>query len=81
MAWRLLQSFGVLYVSRVVRHASAINGMFAVVLGMLAFLYVIAIVIILCVEINVVRVDEPHPRSLLTPFTDHVQLTQGDRQA
>jgi hypothetical protein len=35
----------------------------------------------LCVEINVVRVDRLHPRSLLTPFTDNVQLTPADRRA
>lgn len=29
----------------------------------------------ICVEINVVRVDRLHPRSLLTPFTDNVVLT------
>ena len=34
-----------------------------------------------CVEINVVRVDHLHPRSLLTPFTDNVRLTPGDRRA
>ena len=32
-------------------------------------------------EINVVRVSHLHPRSLLTPFTDNVTLTTGDRRA
>jgi hypothetical protein len=53
---------------------------FAVVLGLLAFLYVNATALVLCVEINVVRVDRLHPRSLLTPFTDDVSLTGGDRR-
>jgi hypothetical protein len=35
----------------------------------------------LCVEINVVRVDRLHPRSLLTPFTDNVELTPADKRA
>lgn len=79
--WQLLQSFGAVYVNQVVRHASATNGVFAVVLGLLAFLYLAAVVVVFCVDINVVRVDRLHPRALLTPFTDRVELTAGDRKA
>jgi hypothetical protein len=32
-------------------------------------------------EINVVRERRLWPRSLLTPFTDNVELTAGDRRA
>lgn len=79
--WQLLQSFGVIYVDHVVKHASATNGVFAIVLGLIAFLYLTAIAVVTCVEINVVRVDRLHPRSLLTPFTDNVSMTAGDRRA
>lgn len=79
--WQLLQSFGVLYVRHVVRHASATNAVFAIVLGLVAYLFIAAIAILLCIEINVVRVDRMHPRALLTPFTDDVPLTQGDKRA
>ncbi len=79
--WQLLQSFGVIYVRHVVEHASATNAVFALVLGLLAFLYITATVVLLCAEINVVRVNRLHPRSLLTPFTDNVTLTTGDRRA
>jgi membrane protein len=79
--WQLLQSFGIIYVRHVVRHASDTDAVFAVVLGMLAFLYLSAMAVLLCVEINVVRVSRMHPRSLLTPFTDNVVLTTGDRRA
>ena len=79
--WQLLQSFGVIYVGHVVRHASDTNAVFALVLGMLAFLYLSAMAVLLCAEINVVRVSRMHPRSLLTPFTDNVMLTTGDRRA
>ena len=79
--WQLLQSFGVLYVSQVVKGASATNGVFALVLGLLAFFYLTAVAVVFCVEVNVVRVDNLHPRSLLTPFTDNVTLTPGDRRA
>ncbi len=79
--WQLLQTFGVTYVSRVMDSASAVNGVFALVLGLLAFLYLAAVAGVLCVEINVVRVDHLYPRALLTPFTDAVQLTPGDRRS
>jgi uncharacterized BrkB/YihY/UPF0761 family membrane protein len=79
--WQLLQSFGVVYVRHVVEHASATNAVFALVLGLLAFLYITGTAVLLCVEVNVVRVNRLHPRSLLTPFTDNVTLTPGDRRA
>ncbi|MGX7678852.1 YihY/virulence factor BrkB family protein [Jatrophihabitans sp. DSM 45814] len=79
--WQLLQSFGVVYVAHVVKNASATNGVFAFVIGLLAFLYLSAVLVVICTEINVVRVDRLHPRSLLTPFTDNVTLTAGDRRA
>lgn len=79
--WQLLQTFGALYVDRVIRNASATNSVFALVLGLLAFLYLAAAALVLSVEVNVVRVDRLHPRSLLTPFTDAVVLTPGDRRA
>jgi inner membrane protein YhjD len=81
IAWQLLQSFGGRYVGHVVKHASAPNAVFALVLGLLAFLYLTATAIVLCAEINVVRVDRLHPRALLTPFTDNVDLTRGDRRS
>lgn len=81
VVWQLLQSFGVVYVGHVVKHASATNGVFALVLGLLAFLYITAAAVVLCAEINVVRVDKLHPRALLTPFTDNVDLTHGDRRS
>jgi YihY family inner membrane protein len=79
--WQLLQSFGVVYVDHVVKHASETNGVFALVLGLIAFLYLTAVAVVLCVEINVVRVDALHPRALMTPFTDNVSLTTADQRA
>jgi membrane protein len=81
LIWQLLQSFGVVYVRHVIKHASITNAVFALVLGLLAFLYITATAVLLCVEIDVVRVSRLHPRSLLTPFTDNVTLTSGDRRA
>jgi membrane protein len=78
--WQLLQSFGIIYVRHVIKHASATNAVFALVLGLLAFLYITATAILLCMEINVVHVNHLHPRSLLTPFTDNVTLTAADQR-
>ena len=81
VVWQLLQTFGVAYVSHVIKGASATNGVFALVLGLLAFLYAAANVLVICAEVNAVRVDKLYPRSLLTPFTDNVELTRGDRRS
>jgi uncharacterized BrkB/YihY/UPF0761 family membrane protein len=80
VAWQLLQSFGGIYVAHVVKNASTVNAVFALVLGLIAFIYLAAVVTVLCVEIDVVRVDHLYPRALLTPFTDAVDLTSGDEQ-
>ncbi|MCZ4518651.1 YihY/virulence factor BrkB family protein [Rhodococcus ruber] len=79
LIWQLLQTFGSVYVKYVVSNATVTNGVFAVVLGLLAFLYVTSVSIVLCIEINVVRVDRLFPRALLAPFTDDVELTEGDK--
>ena len=79
VVWQLLQSFGGLYVGHVIKSATATNGVFALVLGLLGFLYLAALAVVVCTEINVVRVDRLWPRALLTPFTDDVDLTPGDK--
>lgn len=81
VVWQLLQTFGVVYVGHVVKNASDTNFIFALVLGLLAFLYVTSVAVVLCVEVNVVRVDHLYPRALLTPFTDNVSLTSGDERS
>lgn len=81
IGWQALQKFGSIYVERVIGRASETYGVFAVVLGLLAFLYLASVLIVVCLELNVVRVDKLYPRSLLTPFTDNVVLTAGDKAA
>ena len=80
VAWQLLQSFGGIYVAQVVEKAGTVNAVFALVLGLMAFIYLAAVVLVLCVEIDVVRVDHLYPRALLTPFVDHKDLTEGDER-
>ena len=79
--WQALQSFGGIYIRYVVGNVSTSNGVFAIVLGLLGFLYVASVLIVICIEINAVRVDHLHPRALLTPFTDNVELTEGDKNS
>jgi membrane protein len=78
--WQLLQWFGAGYVAHTVRTASATNGVFALVLGLLAFLFLVSTTLVMCAEINVVRVDRLYPRALLTMFIDDAELTAADRE-
>lgn len=78
--WQLLQRLGGLYVERVVNRVSEMNGVFALVLGLVALLYVAAIIAMLGIQINVVLAKRLYPRALLTPFTDNVDLTDADRR-
>jgi YihY family inner membrane protein len=80
-AWQLLQLIGTAYVSSVVDHAGATNQVFALVLGLIAWIYLEALVVVLAVEFNAVRELRLYPRALLTPFTDNVELTRADERA
>lgn len=79
IVWQLLQLFGTVYVGNVVKGAGATYGAFALVLGLLAWLFLAAVGIVIGAEINVVRAKRLYPRALLTPFTDNVDLTDADR--
>lgn len=78
--WQVLQSLGGLYVAHVIQKVSAMNGVFALVLGLFAFLFLAATIAVLGFEVNAVLAKRLYPRSLLTPFTDAVDLTTADRQ-
>lgn len=79
IVWQLLQYVGSAYVSQIVKDSSATSGVFAVVLGMMAWIYVGAVAVALGIEVNVVNAKHLYPRALLTPFTDNVDLTEADR--
>lgn len=81
LGWQALQEWGSYYVSHQVHGSSAIYGSFAIVLGLIAYIYLAAVVIVLSAEVNVVRARRLWPRSLLTPFVDDVALTDADRRA
>jgi membrane protein len=78
--WQLLQAIGGVYVNHVVTRANSINSVFALVLGLVALIYLAATVAVLGLEINVVLANRLYPRALLTPFTDAVELTEADRR-
>lgn len=62
--WQILQHVGGLYVEHVVRHAKETSGLFAFVLGLLAWLYLGGQVLLLAAEVNVVRTRHLWPRRL-----------------
>jgi uncharacterized BrkB/YihY/UPF0761 family membrane protein len=78
--WQLLQLVGGLYVEHVVKRANEMNAIFALVLGLVALVYIATVLAMLGVEVNVVLIKRLYPRALLTPFTDAVQLTEADKR-
>ena len=81
LTWQGLQSYGVGFVERAMSSTSATNGVFGLVIGLFAFFHLAALGTILFAEADVVRANNLYPRALLTPFTDNVDLTDGDRRA
>jgi membrane protein len=76
LLWQLLQHLGGYYVDHELRHTQPLYGTFAVVLGLLAWLFLGAQLVIFAVEINVVRARRLWPRSF---FSD--PLLDADRRA
>src|SRR5829696_6181636 len=81
IAWQVLQSIGTYYLGNTLRGTSATYGLFGVVLGLLVWLYLSALAVVIGAEANAVLARRLWPRALLTPFTDDVRLTRGDREA
>jgi len=80
LLWQFLQLVGTAYVGHVVKGADATYGVFALVIGLLAWIFLASVAIVFSAEIDVVRYKRLYPRSLLTPFTDNVELTSADRR-
>jgi YihY family inner membrane protein len=75
LAFTALQIGGSYLVTHQLRHTSQVYGFFAIVLGLLSWLYLSAEVTLYAAEINVVRVRRLWPRSIVQP-----PLTGPDRQ-
>jgi uncharacterized BrkB/YihY/UPF0761 family membrane protein len=58
-----LQWLGGYYVGHVIRGASHTYGFFAVVIGLLSWMYLLAQWVVLAAEVNVVRYDKLWPRT------------------
>lgn len=76
LAWAVLQLVGAAFVRHQVQGAAATSGVFALVLGLLSWLFVQAQVTVLAAEVNVVRRERLWPRSLTGR-----DLTAGDQAA
>jgi uncharacterized BrkB/YihY/UPF0761 family membrane protein len=74
-AWQILQLAGGYFIAHQLKSNSA-YGVFGVVLGLLAWLYLEAQITLYVVELNVVRVRRLWPRSLAPP-----PLTEADERA
>jgi len=81
VAWQVLQLAGAYYVANELRGAQEVYGTFALVLGLIAWIYLEAVVFVMAAELNVVVRRHLWPRALLTPFTDDVDLTRADERA
>ena len=81
LAWQGLQTLGTYYIAHKFKGATEVYGLFGLVLGLVAWLYLEAVIIVICAQINVVRARKLWPRALMTPFTDAVDLTEADERA
>jgi len=69
VGWAVLQTLGGVYVDRVVSRASTTYGFFAIVIGLLSWLYLGGQILLYAAEANVVRVRRMWPRGLFDPVT------------
>jgi YihY family inner membrane protein len=76
LVWQGMLATGQLLVSHVVNHAQSLYGAFGLVLGLLAWLHVLATLTLLAAEWDVVRARRLWPRALVVP-----PLTGADRKA
>jgi uncharacterized BrkB/YihY/UPF0761 family membrane protein len=79
--WQVLQLAGALLLGHELKGATATYGLFALVLSLLAWIYLGAITVVICAEFSAVRAGQLWPQALLTLFTENVQLTAADQRA
>lgn len=81
LIWQVLLSFGTWLVGTRLQGASATYGLFGMVLGLLAWLYLGASIFVLCAELDSVLARHLHPRSLFSMYPDDRDTTVADRRA
>lgn len=73
--WEAIQAVGTIYIRHILAHVVNIYSFFAIVIGLLSWLFINAQLTLLAAEINVVRKYRLWPRSITQP-----PLTEGDRR-
>jgi len=73
--WQILQTLSSYFISHQLAHASPIYGTFAVVIGLIAYLYLQAQLTLYAVQVSVVRTRRLWPRSIAPP-----PYTEQDRR-
>ena len=74
--WQILQTLSGYFISHQLAHASPIYGTFAIVIGLIAWLYLQAQLTLYAVQVSVVRAYRLWPRSIAAP-----PYTEQDRHA
>jgi membrane protein len=84
-SWQVLQLLGGVIVGRTLQHSSALYGVFGIVLGLIAWLYLQAQITLYAAEVCTVRAWRLWPRSLRPPPTEedlraYEHYSRADRQ-
>jgi YihY family inner membrane protein len=74
--WTILQTFGGFVVGHYLKNDSAVYGLFGIVLGLLAWVYLIVELTVYAAELNVVLSRRLWPRAIVQP-----PLTEADRRS
>ena len=74
--WQILQAVAGFFISHQLAHASPVYGTFAIVIGLIAWLYLQAQLTLYAVQVSVVRTYRLWPRSIAAP-----PYTEQDRRA
>lgn len=81
LSWQVVLTAGTYLLATRLPGASATYGLFAIVLGLLFWIYVAAALFVVCAEIDAVLVERLYPRSLFSFYPDNRDMTRADRRA
>jgi membrane protein len=76
IGWQVLQTIGGALVSHQLKGMNQTYGVFAIVIGLIAWIFLEARIVLYAAEVNVVRAQRLWPRSIAPP-----PLTEGDKRA
>jgi YihY family inner membrane protein len=76
VGWTILQALGGFVVGHYLKNESSVYGLFAIVLGLFAWIYLITELIVYAAELNVVLARRLWPRTIVQP-----PLTEADRRS